>query len=250
MPIRRIFLACAIVGLLQGTSAVLAQYNDSGSPYGGMSSNGSASGRQGMFGSRTMGLGPSPGRQGFGSGKSLGGQGDISSARFVRGNRQAGEFVGNNTSQEAQHFVGGVQDDTGIGNYTPSGGYTSPMTSEGGYPNSRQNPNRNQQGQAGLARQNTTSVRTTFRAAFNYAQPGSNQLSTSLTRRLAKTPTIRPQTPLQVEVQGRTAILRGVASTEHDRSLAAEMVRLEPGIELVRNEIVVENPTPTNSTLP
>jgi hypothetical protein len=244
MPVRRVLLACALVGVLQGPSAVLAQYNESG----GMASGATMSGRQGMFGNRTMGSGPSPGRGGFGS-SSLGGtQGDVSSARFVRGNRQAGDFVGP-SARDAQHEVGGVQDETGSGNYMPSGGYTSPMTSGGGYANSRQNPNRNQQG-SGTTGQTATSIRTTFRAAFNYSQPSSNQLSTSLTRRLAKTPAIQARTPIRVELQGRTAILRGVASTEHARCLAAEMVRLEPGIEVVRNEIVVESPTPTSLTLP
>jgi len=248
MWIRRVLLAWAVIGLLQSPTAVLAQFGNSGSSYD-TSSSGSMSGRQGMFGNRTMGSGASPGRPGFGSGTSAGAQNDVSSARFVRGNRQPGEFVGANTSQEAQHFVGGVQDNTGTGNYMPSAESMSPMSSGGGYPNSRQNVNRDQQG-GGTTGQNPTAIRVTFRAAFDYPQPSSKQLSTSLTRRLAKTPAIQTQTPIRVELQGRTAILRGVVSAEHDRSLAAQMIQLEPGIEAVRNEIEVESPTPVELTPP
>jgi osmotically-inducible protein OsmY len=246
MRIRRVLLACAIVGLLQSSTAVLAQFDNSGSSYGTSSS---SSGRQGIFGNRTMGAGASPARSGFGSGSSFGSQGDVSSARYVRGNRQAGDFVGGSAAQDTQHFVGGVPNDTNTGNGMSSGEFSSSMTSGGGYPNSRQNVNRDQQG-GGATGQTATTIRVTFRAAFDYPQRDSRQLSTSLTRRLAKTPAIQTQTPIRVELQGRTAILRGIVSAEHDRSLAAQMIRLEPGIEAVRNEIEIESPTPTELTPP
>jgi hypothetical protein len=242
----------AALSVLDDRTVVQAQSYGSGSSSGGTSSYGGApttSGRQGMFGNRSVGSGLRSGQGAFGSGSTLGPQGDLSSARFVRGNRQPGDFVGGN-SQDGRPFVGGAPADTNFGNWPSSAGPMSSWTPGGGYPNSRQNPNRNQPGKGETAGQNATSIHTTFHAAFEYPQPNSNQLSTSLTQRLAKTPAIQTQTPIRVELQGCTAILRGVASTEHDRALAEQMIRLEAGIEAVRNEIAVANPTPAASPSP
>jgi len=83
--------------------------------------------------------------------------------------------------------------------------------------------------------------------AFECPEPNANTLSALLTRRLAKTPAIRAQIPIRVEVQGRTAVLQGVVATDHDRVVAEQMVRLEAGIEAVKNEIAVEKPKPPQS---
>ena len=55
---------------------------------------------------------------------------------------------------------------------------------------------------------------------------------------------------VQVEIQGRTAILRGVVATEHDRDLAARVVRLEATIEQVENKIDVAAPAAARSATP
>jgi osmotically-inducible protein OsmY len=119
----------------------------------------------------------------------------------------------------------------------------SPWTPGGGNANPRRNANANQGRANEAAGQETASIRTTFRAAFDHPEPDSKQLSTSLTRRLAKTSAIQAQTPIRVELQGRTAILQGVVATEHDRELAEQMIRLEAGIQAVKNEIEVGSPT-------
>ena len=239
MRIRCAVLACAAVGLLPYASLVQAQYNSALS-YGGTQS-GAASGRQSIFGNRS-GSSSRPGQGTFGAGNAFNSQNDLSSARFVRGNRQPNDFVGG-SAQDAQHFVGGAPDGANAGNWSPMGGGMSPWTPGGGYPGSRQNANRNRQGEGGNAEPNATSIRTTFRAAFDHPEPDSKQLSLSLARRLAKTSAIQTQTPIRVELQGRTAILRGDVPTEHDRDLAEQMIRLEAGIQAVKNEIVVGSPT-------
>jgi osmotically-inducible protein OsmY len=88
----------------------------------------------------------------------------------------------------------------------------------------------------------TPSVRTTLSVAFDTPTRDPQKFSASLAERLAEAPALHWQTPSQVVIQGRTAILRGVAATEHDRDLAERMVRLEAGIEQVQNEIVVAGP--------
>jgi osmotically-inducible protein OsmY len=254
MRVRHVLFACAIVGSLLIPAEVLAQYqsnnNNMGSSSGGMSSGGASQGRQGMFGNRTMGgAGTRSGRGTFNAGNAFGASNDLSNARFVRGNRQAGDFVGTD-AQDQQHEVGGVQDDMNTGNYPQSGGPTSSTSRGSNNPNSRQNTNRNRQDSGGSAGQNSTSIRTTFRAGFDYPKPKPNQLKTTLTRRLALMSSIQTQAPIRVEVQGRTTILRGVVATDHDRFLAESMIRLEPGVEKVKNELEVENPTPEDSTPP
>ncbi|MHB1034225.1 MAG: BON domain-containing protein [Pirellulales bacterium] len=58
----------------------------------------------------------------------------------------------------------------------------------------------------------------------------------------------------QVTVVGETAVLRGVVASTHARDLAEQMVRLEPGIWNVRNELQVagqpETPVPQPATAP
>lgn len=239
MRVRRVLLACAIVGLLQNPAAIQAQYNsNAGSPYNEISTGGT-SGRQGIFGNRTMGAGPKAGRGAFGSGNASSFEEDISNARFMRGNRQPGSFVGSN-SRDMARFVGGVQDDMNSDNWNPSGGSYSPGMSDG-YPRSRRNFNQNQQGDQAPAPQNGPAIRTTYRVAFSHPQRDADQLSMSLTQRLARAQGLQAQTPIRVELRGRTAILRGVAATERDRLLAEQLIRLEAGIATVKNEIVVEN---------
>jgi hypothetical protein len=83
-----------------------------------------------------------------------------------------------------------------------------------------------------------------LRAAFEFPPPNATRVSTQLARRLAGTPSIHSLTPIQVEVQGRSAILRGQVASEHDRDLAEQMARLEAGIEQVHNELVVAGSSP------
>jgi hypothetical protein len=241
MPVRRIMLTLAVVGLLQGSAVVQAQYSSSASP------SASGSSRQGMFGNRTMGSGARVGRGGSsGANDALNTPSDLAGARFVRGNRQADDVVGR-VAPDAQRWVGGVQDDTSGGNWMQS---LSDLSS-GGLPSSWQNANRSGQRSGGEpAGQSMPAIRTTFRAAFEYSQPAPDKLSESLTRRLAGIPAIQTQTPLRVGIRGRTAVLRGTVPTEHARLLAEQILRLEPGVDAVRNEIVVEKPTSAEPTPP
>ncbi len=60
---------------------------------------------------------------------------------------------------------------------------------------------------------------------------------------LEKMPQIAKRSPIQVTVVGETAILRGRVASARDRELAENVVRLEPGVRDVRNELVVEEPS-------
>ena len=45
---------------------------------------------------------------------------------------------------------------------------------------------------------------------------------------------------VEIVVQDRTAVVSGIAETEHQRSLVESMLRFEPGIDNVKNEMIVK----------
>ena len=63
-------------------------------------------------------------------------------------------------------------------------------------------------------------------------------LSERLTR-TARDHGMQVASPIRVWVVDGTAILRGVVGSPHDRSLIANMARLEPGIERISNQLDV-----------
>jgi hypothetical protein len=58
---------------------------------------------------------------------------------------------------------------------------------------------------------------------------------------------IHKLTPIAVAMQGDTVILRGTVATEHDRGLAEEIARMQPGVWNVHNELSVASPPAARS---
>lgn len=75
--------------------------------------------------------------------------------------------------------------------------------------------------------------------AFAPPQPAVEQTLPALTARLERSGRIRFQSPVAVALREGTAILQGVVASEHDRELAEQLARLEPGVLQVQNELVV-----------
>jgi hypothetical protein len=74
--------------------------------------------------------------------------------------------------------------------------------------------------------------------------PPASDAGATLSALLERSRQIQKRSPISVTVKDYTAILRGRVATEHDRSLAAALLLLEPGIWEVQNELVVESPPP------
>jgi len=55
---------------------------------------------------------------------------------------------------------------------------------------------------------------------------------------------------MEVTIEGETAVLRGVVATEHDRRIAEQVARLEPGIRRVENLLTVAPPAASPSDRP
>ena len=165
----------------------------------------------GMFGSRTMGQGISSTGFGLdlgsGSGSGTNTVGQITgSERFLQQNRQPGQFVGGN----AQNAM-------------------SVMSQFSATSNTLLNPTQGlQQLQFGaIDQQPAAPVTIPFRASLSvdFAHPSisSTAVLGSLSKRLAGTLAVKSRKPIQVMVQGSTAVLQGEVETDHDRLLAEQM---------------------------
>jgi hypothetical protein len=210
-----------------------------GSGYSG-SSYGATSGSSGMFGARSFGSSVTAGNRSFG-GTARGGVagatqradntiGQVGSGdRFVRGNRQGAQFVGSDAT-DLGRFVGAL---TGANGATNAG-----LGLRGG----QQQSDVNRGGSTSMGNQMQKRYRTVRSVAFDHPQPGPFLVTTTLATRFQVNPTLQKMGPIAVEVQGRTAILRGEVATAHDRVIAEKLALLEAGISDVQNELTVKSP--------
>lgn len=63
--------------------------------------------------------------------------------------------------------------------------------------------------------------------------------SVELQQRLTAAPGMQGASNLQVSMRGETAIIRGTVTTDYAKQLAAAMLRLEPGVYEVQNELTI-----------
>lgn len=92
----------------------------------------------------------------------------------------------------------------------------------------------------------TTEIRARMRTAFTVPRTAPGQVGSKLAQRLEKSSWIETHSPMEVKIEGGTAVLRGVVATEHDRAIAGRMAMLEPGVRQVDNQLEVQ-PTPSPS---
>jgi hypothetical protein len=187
--------------------------------------------------------------QGFGINNQLNvGQGPTGNEWYVPGNRRAGQFVGSD-SGDARNFIGAFSQLTGMAN---QGRNQFGANNQFG---NRQNGNRNQQGQNqgrnGRNREERSPMLRSYAAGFSFnpdANP-SRGVGQRLATQLSQSRSVGAIGPVQVQMQGKTAVLRGVVASEQERSLAAQMAMLEPGVSAVQNELQIspELPDPTTS---
>lgn len=261
------WLLSGVVGLATlagGWQAALAQGRGGGgtgfgtsgsgmSRQSGVSSGQSVSGgsRQGMFGSRTTGGSIGARARSFGGAQSGIGSGmgaasgELSgNERFMRGNRQPGQFVGTDVG-DIGNFIGAMQ------------GADSQFGSSGSRRNRGSGQNRNQSDYNGRNRegrdgggarsaQRTTMPRRVI-VAFDQPRPAPSRVSAALQRRLTR---LEPLSSVAVTIEGHQAVLRGLVATAHDRDLAEQLIRLEPGIDAVQNELTLGPISPPAASSP
>lgn len=155
--------------------------------------------------------------------------------RFVRGARQATDFIGTD-SGDRRGFVGMRQARNRAILADPANGLR---------PRPEQNLNpaapMNENGPA-------TMYPPRYTLATNLSGPEPSAVEASLQRHLRELPGVRWTSPLEVTVDGRTAILRGAVASERDRELAEALVQFEPGISEIQNDLEIRSPSPLRSS--
>ena len=154
-------------------------------------------------------------------------------ARFFRNNRTSDDFVGRDFG-EARDFIG-------RGGEMQAANLRSAVNEL----ILRAESEVNRQPASAAARKNSVyPPRLQLGFDFNKTTASSRATDSIVRRmeqRLGNSPSDPSQVtvPLEVTVAGRTATLRGVVSSAHERSLAAALASLEPGIDAVQNDLVV-----------
>jgi hypothetical protein len=188
-----------------------------------------ASGSSGM--SRAGGVGTGGGIEGQMSIGDIGGN-----ERFVRGNRQPGQFVGSDAA-DVQSFIGAMSQNGGRGMQGQN-----PFSMGRGQ--QRQDFNQGDDFGGGSGRSGRrVPLRTSLNVDFEYRPVVPTTVATQLQTQLSRSRGISSLGPITVEMDGRTAVLRGEVATERDRALAARLALLEAGVSQVRNELQVESAT-------
>jgi hypothetical protein len=77
---------------------------------------------------------------------------------------------------------------------------------------------------------------------FHVSPPVSGDLESELARQLEEIPSLALAAPVLISVQGRKATLRGEVASQRERRMIELLVRFEPGISQVQNELTVRDP--------
>jgi hypothetical protein len=165
--------------------------------------------------------------------------------RFVRGNRDATQFVGADTRDTSTTIFGNMANggNAGLGG---AGGLQG-LQGLNNLVNRNRNAGQNRPG-GNQSDRGKANYSIGMEVGFDYPAPDGNTLGSRIEERLARMSQIRGVEPLKVDLEGRTATIRGVVATAHGRDLAVRMVLLEPGISEVRNLVTVWEPTPPSSS--
>lgn len=186
---------------------------------GGASGTGARTGTTGL--GTAGGLGGATANRGTGLGTAGGGLGGGTLGTGLGANRTGTGTLGG--GQRTGTMIGG-----NFGGNLGSGGFMGGMNNQmnSGTPNIGYQVNFE-------GKTSTNSAATAANAPFSHVE---------LQQRLASSPGMQGAANLQVLMQGETAILRGQVASGYARSLAAAMIRLEPGVYEVDNQLVVAPP--------
>lgn len=95
-------------------------------------------------------------------------------------------------------------------------------------------------GQANLMGRTQQQMPIPVRLGFPAVRSRPSDAALRFQTRLTRIPALAHLTGVQAVVEGSTVVLQGTVPTEHDREVLERVALLEPGIAVVRNELVVE----------
>ena len=190
-----------------------------------------------MFGQRTLGqpLSRRTTRGNVGVTQTAEAVGQVQgSERFMRGNRSARDFVG--ASVDRGTFVG-----------QQTAELTGPVVSAIRDLRPQREVNLNQTLRQPRSNQ---MYNPRLRVAFTFSSPDGQQLSERIAADLQVIETLQLTGPIEVSVAGGTATLRGRVASARDKEMIGQLVRFEPGISTVQNDLLVGPPQLSNPPLP
>ncbi|WP_010585695.1 BON domain-containing protein [Schlesneria paludicola] len=257
---RQIALYAALISISAGFPvSAIAQFGGGGtgnqSGFGGSGGTGGFGGTGGLGGIGSGGLGGTSGRGGAGGGLGgglggttnglggAGGFGQTGTQGAMNGQQQGQNFLGRNTN--TNQFLGrniqgqgqGLQGNQNNGNRRAGGNGNRNNNN----PNNQGNQMNGGQNGGGQASQ-LPPVRPRQMVGFTYSKPQLAAVSTKLEVRLRKMSSLT-DVNMTVEPTGEL-VLRGQAASRHDAKLAEDMARMEPGVNVVRNEMTYPDPKP------
>jgi BON domain len=259
---KSILTASLLVGTCLAPTIATAQFSNSGSGLGGSMGNsggfggtsssfgsssgfGSLTGTSSAFGSGASGFGAG-GMGGTGFGSTSGGMGgQIGQSGFGgqgQGQGGAGNFIG--TNQNPNQFLGrtamGQTNGQGMNGGMNQFGAGSRSGARGA---TRGNQNAFQAMNGGSTGGNNSNlhppIRPRLRVAFDAPIPDSDELQSTLETRLTRMSIKNPKfNSIMIAMNPKgEVVLRGKVDSESDSKLAANLMRLEPGVRSVRNEL-------------
>ena len=146
-------------------------------------------------------------------------------------------FLGQGNNQ--QNFIGRNQGQNNSQNRQNNN------NNRGGQGNFGQNDN-NQNGQGQQTQDQKRAIRPQLRVAFDELPRPTTEIRSTLQPRfdtLSQTPTLRG-VAYELDADG-VVVLRGTVDTPSQRRLAENVVKLEPGVKKVRNELTLNEPAAT-----
>ncbi len=236
-PLATFVSACA--GILLLCSDAQAQGRGGQSGIGGSSFSGGIGGSS--FGGFSGGL--SGGMSGSASGFRTSGL----SQNLNRG----GGFFGQQTNYFGQSGYAGNTLSGGISgnNFGMSGGFSGGMAGNRGFLGGAQMAGmsgmNNRFGQGAAVKLATA----TMGAALTPIPPAATDVLPRLDKILADSAPANSERDVQMEMDGSTLVLKGTVGSEREKRLAEAMLRLEPGVYDIRNDLQVRAP-PANKTPP
>lgn len=236
-----------VIGVGGGDAPTTGATATGGQTVGGIGSGGAGGGGAG---GGAGGAGIGQGQGGFGGGFGAGGTDEFGTslgtdAGFVGQNlnAQQGAFIGANQAANGQGQQGpGGQFGNAGGGRGGAGGFGAGRGQGQGQQPQQRNPPRNIRIKITLSPE--------FAAAYRVVSP--QKLKSRLTRQYQRIDSIQKEANadfglsrvfrnanVSVTANGRSVTLRGQVASEREKSLAARIARLEPGVDRVENQLVV-----------
>jgi hypothetical protein len=207
---------------------------------GGIS--GARDGISSSYGASTGGAFAQQGRGGVGGGAA--GNGAMGQTALGSGPMSAGLSQAGSERFQQGGFVGRDAQDVRAGFQSQSGGRGG---MGGMLDNMIENLNEMRDSRRRWREQNAAppAIRVQLQPAFDAPAPLPLQENIPMQRRLSKEMTAVGISSPSIEMNGRTAVIRGVVATQRDRELIARLALLEPGVSEVENLVEIQPPTPS-----